>query len=81
MTFKHQVDAMLDYFKENAEVVEKMTVKNGPLSKILQTIEGISEASGNKKGAQIMENLEIDPEDKEVRPHNSCACNFVILQY
>jgi hypothetical protein len=68
-TFKHQIDAMLDYFKENAEVVAKLTAKNGPLGKILNTIEGISEASGNTKGARVMKDLEIDPEDKEVMSH------------
>ena len=60
---------MLDYFKENGEVVTKLTAKSGPLGNILQTIEGISEASGNARGARMMENLEIDPEDKVVRPY------------
>jgi hypothetical protein len=49
--------------------VAKMTAKNGPLGKILQTIEGISEASGNAKGAKVMKELEIDPEDREVRTY------------
>jgi hypothetical protein len=71
--FKHKIDAILNYFKENADVVAKLTTKNGPLGSILQTIEGISEASGNARGARMMKNLEIDPEDKEVRPYRPSA--------
>jgi hypothetical protein len=66
MSYKQKIDAMLDYFTKTADMIKDMTSADGQLGRILVNIETASQISDNEKGAKVMDNFEIDPEDLEV---------------